>query len=61
MLPDALLDADAAAQRLNITPRHIRALVYRRQIPYVKVGRLVRFRAADLDAWVESRVILPAS
>lgn len=23
---------------------------------YVKVGRLIRYRQADLDAWVESRV-----
>jgi excisionase family DNA binding protein len=48
----ALLDVKAAAARLGTTERHIRELVYRRAVPYVKVGRLVRFDPADLDAWI---------
>lgn len=53
MLPGManLLDWDAAAQRLGITRRHLRALRERREIPVVKVGRLVRFDPDDLDIW----------
>jgi excisionase family DNA binding protein len=29
--------------------------VGRYAIPFIKVGRLVRYRASDLDAWLESR------
>lgn len=29
--------------------------VGRYKIPYIKVGRLVRYRQSDLDAWLESR------
>lgn len=29
---------------------------YRRELAVVKVGRLVRFRTADLDAFINSRV-----
>ncbi len=25
--------------------------------PFTKIGRLVRYRAADVDAWVEARVV----
>lgn len=29
----------------------------RHRIPFVKVGRLVKYRRADLDAWLRSRTI----
>jgi hypothetical protein len=29
----------------------------RYKIPFVKVGRLVRYRRADLDAWLTSRTV----
>lgn len=51
----ALIDAPAAAARLGTTERHVRDLVYRNRIPYVKVGRLVRFDPAELDAWLDER------
>ena len=50
-----LLDWEAAAERLGITPRHLRALRERREIPIVKVGRLVRFDPDDLDAYAETQ------
>lgn len=46
------LDIDGAAEYLNTTPRHIRNLAYRRDLPFTKVGRLVRFFPADLDAYL---------
>lgn len=51
----SLWDVDAVAAYLSTTPRHVRELVYRRTIPYLKVGRLVRFRRADIEAWLDSR------
>ena len=29
----------------------------RYRIPFVKVGRLVKYRRADLDAWLKSRTV----
>jgi excisionase family DNA binding protein len=54
-----LLDYEAAAARLNTSPRHVRELAYRRELGFVKVGRLVRFRAEDLDAYVAARTVNP--
>jgi excisionase family DNA binding protein len=36
---------------LNITERHARKLVERGAIPYRKVGRLLRFPEAEIEAW----------
>ena len=52
-----LMNVEAAAERLATTERHVRELIYREEIPYLKVGRLVRFDADDLDAWLETRRI----
>jgi excisionase family DNA binding protein len=48
-----LLDIDAVADLLAVTPRHIRRLVAERRIPYVKVGRFIRFDPADLESWLD--------
>jgi len=50
---EPLLDSPATAKRLGITERHLRELVVRRDIPFVRVGRLIRFKPDDLDAWVD--------
>jgi excisionase family DNA binding protein len=49
---EPLLDSPATAKRLGITERHLRELVVRRDIPFVRVGRLIRFVPADLETWV---------
>jgi excisionase family DNA binding protein len=51
----ALIDVPTAAARLGITVRHLRELIYRREIPYTKVGRLVRFDPAELADYLDSR------
>ena len=50
-----LLDIEAAAARLGVNVRYMRHLVARRDIPYFKVGHLLRFDAADLDAFLAAR------
>jgi excisionase family DNA binding protein len=46
-----------AAEYLGITERHLRELVYRREVPYTRVGRLLRFMPHDLDAYLEARTV----
>lgn len=50
-----LLDTDAVAAVLAITPRHVRRLVAERRIPFVKVGRFVRFDPGELDVWLDQQ------
>jgi excisionase family DNA binding protein len=48
-----LLNIDAVAERLAVTPRHIRRLVAERRIPYLKVGRFIRFDPAEVESWLD--------
>jgi excisionase family DNA binding protein len=59
-MPRLLTEAQVC-EHLSITPRHLRELRYRRDIPFVKVGRLVRFRPAEVDAWLEANTVEMAS
>ena len=56
----APLTLSEAAAYLNVTERYVRRLVAERRVAYHKVGRLLRFRRADLDALFEAgRVEVP--
>jgi excisionase family DNA binding protein len=56
-MTDKLLTTEEAAERLNITPRHVRRLVFERRIAYRKVGRFVRFHPDDLAEYVAAHRI----
>ena len=48
-----LLTIDQPADRLGTTVRHVRRLVADRRMPYIKVGRLVRFDPSAIKAWLD--------
>lgn len=50
-----LLDITELAGQLSVSPRFVRRLVTERRIPYRKVGKFVRFDAAEVAAWVADR------
>lgn len=52
-----LLDEKQAASILKVQPGTLSVWrsTGRYSIPFVKVGRSVRYRAGDLNAWLESR------
>lgn len=58
--PEGLLDYEAAARYLGTTPRHVRELWAKRYVAAVKIGRRVRFRLIDLDAFIAAHRVPPA-
>jgi excisionase family DNA binding protein len=54
-----LLDQRQLSETLGITERHVRRLVAERRIPFVKVGRFVRFDPAAVASWLGSRTVEP--
>ncbi len=52
-----LLNVIQVANLLNVKPWTIRAWVSQKKIPYVKVGRLVRFRPEDIEAFIQANCI----
>lgn len=56
---DPLLSLEEVADLLATSTRHVRRLVYERRIPYVKVGRWVRFDRSALAEWLEEHAVAP--
>lgn len=56
---DPLLDLLGIADRCNISERMARRLISERRLPVVKVGRHVRVRSSDLEAYLHDHT-LPA-
>jgi excisionase family DNA binding protein len=58
--PESLLDIDGLATRLGVTARFVRRLVEERRVPYLKVGRLVRFDPVEVERWIDLTRVEPA-
>lgn len=57
-----LLDTGSASRRLGISISTLEKLrVYGGGPPYLKLGRCVRYRVADIKSWLEERVRLSTS
>jgi excisionase family DNA binding protein len=56
--PAPLLDEQQAAQHLNVSPGTLSVWrsTGRYGLPFVKIGRSVRYRLSDLDTWINNRV-----
>lgn len=52
-IADRLLTVEEAAEQLNVSVRNVREHIYRRRLPIVKVGRLVRIEQSELQAFIE--------
>jgi len=48
-----LLTMDQLAERLGVTHRHVRRMVAERRVPFVRVGRFIRFDPAEISAWLD--------
>ena len=47
-----LLDITGVAERLAVSERFVRRLVFERRIPFLKVGHFVRFDPAEIERWI---------
>ncbi|MDQ2586007.1 helix-turn-helix domain-containing protein [Saccharothrix yanglingensis] len=43
-----------AAEYMSTTERFVRRLIAERRIPFHRLGRLIQFKRADLDAFIEA-------
>ena len=57
--PRPLLTVEQAAEWLGMSPAAIRSMVQRRQVPYFKVGRRVRFDPDHVQRWLNAQRVLP--
>ena len=58
-MSDVLLTTAEAAEILGVKPETLTVwrCVKRYDLPYVRVGRSIRYRQSDLEAWLERRTV----
>lgn len=44
------------SRALQIPEKTLRDWVYKRQIPFLKVGKLIRFRVSEIESWISQGV-----
>ena len=54
-----LMSVKEAAAYTGLSPHTIYTMVSQRRIPFVKVGRLVKFDEAMLQAWIKQHTVMP--
>ena len=52
-----LLCLNEIAQYLGVKPSTIYSWVNQKRLPYIKIGRLVKFDLRDIDAWIQGRKV----
>jgi excisionase family DNA binding protein len=54
---ETLINITELGRLTSIKVATLRKYVAKRKIPFVKVGRLVRFRPSEIDVWIASRTV----
>ena len=50
-----LLDIEELAQWLGVEQGFVRRLIAQRRIPFVKIGKFVRFDPDEISVWIDNR------
>ena len=61
MVEKRLLNIKEASEYLGISQKGLYNMIYRREIPFIKIGGRVRFDIIDLDKWIEGQKIKSVS
>ena len=56
-----LMTADEAAGFLNIKKPRLRRAIFKREVKYIKLGALIRFKHEHLNEWIRRQTIEPAA
>jgi excisionase family DNA binding protein len=59
--PVELLTIEEAASLLKLKISRLRKAVFRREVKYVKLGALVRFKREHIKEWIERQTINSAA
>ncbi|MCT4642487.1 MAG: helix-turn-helix domain-containing protein [Bacteriovoracaceae bacterium] len=51
----SLLKIQQICSLLNIQESHLRSLIFRSEIPFIKIGRLIRFDPDKIKKWLEEK------
>ena len=57
MVEKRLLNIKEASEYLGIPTKSLYKLVWQRRIPFVKIGKALRFDKERLDKWIEENTV----
>ncbi len=57
--PQVLLDVPTLAERLSVTQRFVRRLIAEDRVPYLKIGKFIRFDPAEIENWLDDQRVQP--
>ena len=49
------LDVKDVARAMNVSVQTIRRYVLKKEIPYVKINRAVRFKPFEIEKWIDGK------
>lgn len=52
---EKLLTIPDLCERLALKPAFMRKLIFQKRIPTVRLGRCVRFKPSEIEAWIAER------
>jgi len=55
------LDVDEVAEWLGVETGFVRRLIAQHRIPFVRIGRFVRFDSEEVAAWIDDHRVRPVS
>ncbi len=50
-----LISIEKIAELLNVKTSWIRSMVFKKQIPFIKIGKHIRFSEEEIQKWIEER------
>ena len=52
-----LIDIEAVSEQLGVCIKTVYGWIHMRRIPFVKIGRLVKFDPKDIETWITERKV----
>ncbi len=52
-----LIDIVELSRQLQVKPATIYSWTFTRQVPFIKIGRLLRFEQDEVNTWLEQRKV----
>lgn len=56
-----LMTIEEASVFLNLKVSKLRKDIFKKAIPYYKIGSLIRFKKDELLKWVDNKLVIPTS
>lgn len=54
---DILLDISDVSDIIGVKINTLYSWVHQKKIPYIKIGRMVKFKPSDIDKWINEKKV----